>query len=227
MKANTRLLQTSDGSHTLYVPEIDETYHSTHGAIQESMHIFIDSALRQCVLNKVRILEIGFGTGLNALLTKCEAELSNFSVHYTTLEKFPVCDELIAALNYSGLVTKAVDVDFFNLIHQAPWNKMVLLCDDFELHKIECDFTKFESAVNQFDVVYFDAFSPDKQPEMWTVEQFSKIYDWCAPNAILSTYCAKGVVRRALQEVGFKVERLPGPPGKREILRATKIYLEQ
>ncbi|MBP6609695.1 MAG: tRNA (5-methylaminomethyl-2-thiouridine)(34)-methyltransferase MnmD [Paludibacter sp.] len=223
MKANTRLLQTSDGSHTLYVPEIDETYHSTHGAMQESMHIFIDSALRKCVLNKVRILEIGFGTGLNALLTKREADLTDLSVQYTTLEKFPVSNELIGALNYSELVGGDVDFDFFNLMHQAPWNNSVLLCDDFEIHKIECDFTQFESAGSQFDVVYFDAFSPDKQPEMWTVEQFGRVYDWCAPNAILTTYCAKGVVRRALQEVGFKVERLPGPPGKREILRATKI----
>jgi len=218
-----KIRQTSDGSHTLYVAEIDETYHSTHGAIQESMHIFIDSALRKCRLNQIRILEIGFGTGLNALLTKQEADLNGYTIHYTTLEKFPVRMELVAALNYASLTTVVAGADFFNEIHQAPWNTTVQVASNFELHKVECDFTQFESALNQFDVIYFDAFSPDKQPEMWTVEQFSRIYDWCAPQAVLSTYCAKGIVRRALQQVGFEVERLPGPPGKREILRATKI----
>jgi tRNA U34 5-methylaminomethyl-2-thiouridine-forming methyltransferase MnmC len=163
-------------------------------------------------------LEIGFGTGLNALLTAIETEKMAKTIHYTTLEKFPVPTKTALQLNYSDLTAQNI---LFENIQKAEWGKVVEISKAFSIKKIECDFT--DATFNEkFDLVYFDAFSPEKQPEMWTEEQFLKIYNACNAGAILTTYCAKGIVRRTLQAVGFNVERLPGPPGKREILRAIK-----
>jgi len=212
---------TSDGSLTLYVPEIDETYHSTHGAIQESAFIFIDKAFRLCTKNEIKILEIGFGTGLNSLLTAAEAEKSEQKVTYISLEKFPVAHEKAQQLNYYQQVKWNHATEVFQSIHRSPWEKEVEITSHFRLKKVQCDFTTYLPD-SMFDLVYFDAFSPEKQPEMWTEQQFQKIYNACNSGAILTTYCAKGKVRRALQTVGFEVERLAGPPGKREILRAVK-----
>jgi len=201
---------TLDGSHTLFVPAIDECYHSTHGAIQESQHIFIQCALKQCLKSYVRVLEIGFGTGLNAFLTVIEAERSGKTIHYTSLEKYPV--EIVKALqlNYPEELSPE-SRKFFELMHTSAWNEEIQITPFFTLKKIETDFTcyKFE---DKFDVVFFDAFSPEKQPEMWTQERFEMIYKHCNSGAVLTTYCAKGIVRRAMQAAGFKVERLPGPP---------------
>lgn len=221
IKMNIELVLTADGSHTLYVPEIDENYHSTHGAVQESTHVFIDAGLLFCEKKAINILEIGFGTGLNALLTAIEAEKIDTKIHYTTLEKFPVPIITALQLNYSDLTAQNL---IYEDIHKADWEKIVEISKRFVIKKMECDFT--EATFNEkFDLVYFDAFSPEKQPEMWTEKQFLKIYNACNYGAILTTYCAKGVVRRVLQAVGFKVERLPGPPGKREILRAIKYEI--
>jgi tRNA U34 5-methylaminomethyl-2-thiouridine-forming methyltransferase MnmC len=217
----TELQTTSDGSHTLYVPEIDETYHSTHGAIQESSHIFIKEGLQQCRKQSLNILEIGFGTGLNAFLTAIEAEKSGQEIHYYTLEKFPVPLEKTLQLNYSHQISSNNANALFEKIHKAEWEIDVKIANNFVLKKLHCDFTTYQPDAT-FEVIYFDAFSPEKQPEMWTEEQFQKIYTACNQGAILTTYCAKGAVRRALQAVGFKVERLPGPPGKREILRGIR-----
>jgi tRNA U34 5-methylaminomethyl-2-thiouridine-forming methyltransferase MnmC len=216
----TELKITEDGSHTLFVPEIDECYHSTHGAIQESRHIFIEAGLKQCIKHEVRVFEIGFGTGLNAFLTLLEAEGSNKKIHYTTFEKYPVEIEKAIQLNYPEEIAPDKK-QLFEQLHTSPWNEEIRITPYFTLKKIETDFTRaiFE---DDFDVVYFDAFSPEKQPEMWSKELFSKIYTHCNQGAILTTYCAKGIVRRAMQDAGFKVERLPGPPGKREILRGRK-----
>jgi len=217
---NSTIIITSDGSHSLYVPEINESYHSTNGAIQESRHIFIEAGFNHCSKPDVSVLEIGFGTGLNALLTFLEAEKKERKIHYTTLEKYPVDSETTALLNYPALIDeKAISV--FQKMHQCDWGKTTILSGFFELEKIECDFTVFQLQ-KEYDLVFFDAFSPEKQPEMWTENLFEKIYNHCRSGAILTTYCAKGTVRRALQNVGFSVERLPGPPGKREILRAVK-----
>ena len=214
---HTDLKITEDGSHTLFVPEIDECYHSTHGAIQESRHIFIQAGLKQCQKEKIRVLEIGFGTGLNAFLTLVEAEGSGQKIHYTTLEKYPVEVEKAGLLNYPEEINPGKTQAFLQL-HASSWNEEVRITPFFTLEKIESDFTE-AIFKNQFDVVYFDAFSPVKQPEMWSQSLFEKIFAHCNPGAVLTTYCAKGVVRRAMQGAGFKVERLPGPPGKREILR--------
>lgn len=218
---NSELMITEDGSHTLFVPAIDECYHSTHGAVQESMHIFIEAALKQCVKKEIRVLEIGFGTGLNAFLTMVEAERSDKKIHFSTLEKYPV--EIVKALqlNYPEAILDG-NRNSFEALHTSVWGEEVQIGSNFWLTKIEADFTQF-NFTEMFDVVYFDAFSPEKQPEMWSQELFEKIFIQCNTGVVLTTYCAKGVVRRAMQSAGFQVERLPGPPGKRQILRSLKI----
>jgi tRNA U34 5-methylaminomethyl-2-thiouridine-forming methyltransferase MnmC len=216
---NSELRITSDGSHTLFVPAIDECYHSSHGAIQESRHIFIEAGLKQCLKSEIKVLEIGFGTGLNAFLTLIEAERNQKNIHYTSLELFPVEIETALQLNYANEYSKEFR-KYFELLQTSSWNTNVQISPNFSLEKIEADFTTFELS-DKYDVIYFDAFSPEKQPEMWSQEQFEKIARQCNPDAILTTYCAKGIVRRAMQAAGFLMERLPGPPGKREILRGT------
>jgi tRNA U34 5-methylaminomethyl-2-thiouridine-forming methyltransferase MnmC len=218
---NSELILTEDGSHTLFVPEIDECYHSSHGAIQESRYIFIEAGLKQCAKSEIRVLEIGFGTGLNAFLTLLEAGRSEKQIHYTSLEKYPVEIEKALQLNYPDGYP-AESRKFFELLQTASWNTSEQISPYFSLKKVEADFTAFEFS-GMYDVVYFDAFSPEKQPEMWSLQQFEKVAKHCNPGGILTTYCAKGVVRRAMQAAGFMVERLAGPPGKREILRGTMV----
>jgi tRNA U34 5-methylaminomethyl-2-thiouridine-forming methyltransferase MnmC len=215
------LMLTEDGSHTLFVPEIAECYHSTHGAIQESRHIFIEAGLKQCAKPEISVLEIGFGTGLNAFLTILEAGRSGKKIKYTSLEKYPVEVGKAVQLNYPEELAPDKR-PLFEQMHASDWNQETELTSYFTLKKIVADFTKYVFE-DQYDVVYFDAFSPEKQPEMWSNELFSTIYTHCNQGAVLTTYCAKGIVRRAMQEAGFTVERLQGPPGKREILRSSKI----
>lgn len=220
---NIKFEITEDGSHTLFVPELNEHYHSTHGAIQESMHVFIDAGLRHCVKSEIKVLEIGFGTGLNAFLTLLEAERTGRKIDYTTLEFYPLSIIDAEKLNYVEL-TDSTKKDVFRELHKVEWGKWSQLTLYFSLLKMKFDFSKpsdFDTE-NKFDVIFFDAFAPEKQPEMWVQEIFDKIYSISSENAILTTYCAKGSVRRMLQTAGFVVERLPGPPGKREILRAQK-----
>lgn len=219
--------RTEDGSATLFVPELNEHYHSVKGARTESQHIFIDMGLKASTAIQPHILEIGFGTGLNALLTLETAEQEKRPVHYTGIELYPLSWEEVDILNYS-------DNPLFKELHTTSWNKDVNITPCFTLHKIKGDVNRVISdkqlavigeppANYSFDLVYFDAFAPEKQPELWREELFRNIYSCMNYNGILTTYCAKGVIRRLLQAVGFTVERLPGPPGgKREILRATK-----
>lgn len=223
----TEIRLTEDGSCTLHVPEIDECYHSVHGAVQESIHIFIDAGLRAFLFagkpeNLIRVLEIGFGTGLNALLTLSEAEKLKTAIHYTSLELYPLAAHDALQLNYPEMLH--TDRRLFEKIHLLPWETAEEITPYFTLHKIKADFTAYEPR-EMFDVVYFDAFSPEKQPELWTEDGFGKIYASSGGGAVLTTYCAKGAVRRALQSVGYIVERLPGPPGKREILRGRKLIV--
>jgi len=217
------LKKTADGSHTLFVPELNETYHSVHGAIQESQHVFIKNGLRYFIDKKsVSILEIGFGTGLNALLTLLATENSSQMVNYVSLEKFPLPNELVQQLNYpTQLKTNATQTALFNCIHSCKWNTNTPISENFNLLKINKDLTDFHTTTN-FDIVYFDAFAPEKQAELWISEIFLKIYNFLKPGGILVTYCAKGVVKRTIKSVGFQLETLPGPPGKREMIRAIK-----
>ena len=219
-----KLEQTADGSYTLYVPELDEHYHSVKGALTESQHIFIDMGLKHSSVTAPHILEIGLGTGLNCVLTLLEAKESQRHVHYTGIERYPLNEEIIRKLNYPSIIGKECEEDYF-AIHQAPWEENVCLSPWFTLHKMEGDFTHC-SFEQKYDIIYFDAFAPEKQPEMWEQSLFDNLYQVLNEGGILTTYCAKGVVRRMLQTAGFKVERLPGPPGgKREILRAIKNNL--
>ena len=218
------LEKTADGSYTLYVPELDEHYHSVKGALTESQHIFIDMGLKHSTVPSPRILEIGLGTGLNCFLTLLTAEETERHIHYTGIERYPLDMETISKLDYPSLIHKGHETDYF-AIHQTPWEKDVELSPWFTLHKLEGDFTCY-TFDKGYDIIYFDAFAPEKQPEMWEQSLFDKLYHILNEGGILTTYCAKGVVRRMLQTAGFKVERLPGPPGgKREILRATKGFM--
>lgn len=215
------LERTADGSYTLYVPELDEHYHSVKGALTESQHIFIEMGLKHSPAPEPHILEIGLGTGLNAFLTLIAAEEMQRKVHYTGIERYPLAEETLRQLDYPGIIGKKHEEDYY-AIHQAPWEKETNLSPWFTLHKIEGDFTR-HTFQKGYDIIYFDAFAPEKQPEMWEQALFNTLYNVLNEGGILTTYCAKGVVRRMLQTAGFKVERLPGPPGgKREILRATK-----
>ena len=242
--------KTDDGSATLFVPELNEHYHSTKGARTESQHIFIDMGLKASSATTPHILEIGFGTGLNAWLTLEEAERSRRNIHYTGLELYPLEWQTIEQLGYISndeqLTTTARQqpaIELFKQLHTSPWEKDVQLTPHFTLRKVETDVNKWvenrertmsninDSVTNaespalnlSFNLIYFDAFAPEKQPEMWSQELFNRLYVLLDRDGILTTYCAKGVVRRMLQTAGFTVERLPGPPGgKREILRARK-----
>ena len=244
--------KTDDGSATLFVPELNEHYHSTKGARTESQHIFIDMGLKASSATIPRILEIGFGTGLNAWLTLEEAERSRRNILYTGLELYPLEWQTIEQLGYisndeqlTTTVRQQPAIELFKQLHTSPWEKDVQLTPHFTLRKIETDVNQWitgkkeESKMNStnnnavisqystsntpFNTIYFDAFAPEKQPEMWSQELFNRLYVLLDKDGILTTYCAKGVVRRMLQTAGFTVERLPGPPGgKREILRARK-----
>ncbi|MCD7977900.1 MAG: tRNA (5-methylaminomethyl-2-thiouridine)(34)-methyltransferase MnmD [Tannerellaceae bacterium] len=219
-KELSRELQiTADGSHTLFVPAMDEHYHSVNGAVQESKHVFIEAGLKQLDRDPIRIFEVGFGTGLNVFLTLLETE--HRTVEYFTIEQYPLEEQLIHALNYGERVLSG-KTDLFLSLHQAEWNRSVPINDSFTLHKMHGD-SNTASLPGQIDLVYFDAFAPDKQPDMWNQEIFNKLYKQMTSGGILTTYCAKGVVRRMLQTAGFTVERIPGPPGKREMLRAIKV----
>ena len=213
---------TGDGSGTLYSNDMQESYHSLNGAVQESRHVFIEAGLKECVDRKIHILEIGFGTGLNALLTWDEAKKNQLEVAYTALEAYPLSMETTRALGYDR-EELTLEKDSFNQLHAVHWGYPVVLEKDcFTLTKLECDFTTLNLS-DKFDLIYFDAFAPDKQPEMWEEQQFEKLYKALNNRGILVTYCAKGEVRRRLQRCGFQVERIPGPPGKREMIRARKV----
>ncbi|KAA6340008.1 tRNA 5-methylaminomethyl-2-thiouridine biosynthesis bifunctional protein MnmC [termite gut metagenome] len=207
--------ETADGTATLFVPSLNEHYHSIKGARAESQHIFVDMGMKQSTVPAPRILEIGFGTGLNAFLTLLASEELHKQVHYTGIELYPLPWETVAKLNYSN-------APVFRTLHETAWNTEVRITPLFTIHKIKANFTRY-ALTGTYDVIYFDAFAPDKQPEMWSRQSFECLYRIMNTSGILTTYCAKGIIRRLLQDTGFAVERLPGPPGgKREVLRASK-----
>ncbi len=213
---------TEDGSHTIYLPEINEHYHSVHGAIQESKHIYIEQGLLQTTGNPVTILEIGFGTGLNAYLTYCYAKEKKLNVNYISLEKYPLTKDEYEQLNYANNIFPESSF-VFQQIHGAEWNTVVEISPEFKLHKIQADLLTYRfNPTPQFDLVYYDAFAPGKQAEMWTEEILHRVGATVKKGGILVTYCAKGSIRRAFTDAGFLMERIPGPTGKKEILRGKK-----
>ncbi|MCJ7448841.1 MAG: tRNA (5-methylaminomethyl-2-thiouridine)(34)-methyltransferase MnmD [Bacteroidales bacterium] len=215
-----QLVTTSDGSHTIFVPEINEHYHSIHGAVQESEYIFLKNGFNFCKADPINIFEAGFGTGLNALLTAVRCIKEKREVFYTSIEKYPLADDIIRVLNYHLFAGKEGQY-IFDRIHESEWNGMQNICGNFNLRKIKGDLTS-DHLTGCYDLIYFDAFGPDKQPEMWSRNVFTKISGITAKNGILITYSVKGDVKRNLKSCGFDVHILPGPPGKRQILRAIK-----
>ena len=216
----TKLIITQDGSHTLYVPGMDEHYHSRFGAMTESRHIFINAGLASLSPGDTAILEVGFGTGLNALLTAIHAGHVKIHVTYTTLEKEPLSASIIGRLNYGTLAGEDGE-GLFRSIHEAPWNKPFPITDWFTIEKRLTDLT-IEDPMGTYDLVYFDAFGPDKQPEMWSEAVMRRIAAVTHQGSVFVTYSAKGDLKRMLRSLGYEVSLLPGPPGKRVITRAVK-----
>ncbi len=218
------LVLTADGSHTLFVPELNEHYHSVHGAVTESEHIFIENGFRVAANNKrvINILEVGFGTGLNALLSFIESESRKIRVYYYALEPFPLSPGLVNMLNYPGLLGSVDARRVYTELHQSGWNKPIEISPFFMIRKICSALQTFDSDGTAFDLVYFDAFSPKVQPELWEPGVFKKLSEMTKPGALILTYSSSGDVKRALTASGFSVSRLPGPGKKRHILRAVR-----
>jgi tRNA U34 5-methylaminomethyl-2-thiouridine-forming methyltransferase MnmC len=218
------LIMTQDGSYTLYSKEHEVTYHSRYGAIQESNHVFIHSGLLPHLKkqDKISILELGFGTGLNVLLTwKNIVDIDTVHVDYHSFDVYPLPEDLLNACVYEDHLK--IPTSISKNILTSDWDKLIEVDSRFTLTKHNKDILEETLTDNYFDIVYFDAFSPESQPELWSASLFEKIYESMTGQAVLVTYCAKGEVKRILKKIGFTLESLPGPPGKREMTRATKL----
>jgi tRNA U34 5-methylaminomethyl-2-thiouridine-forming methyltransferase MnmC len=221
-----KLIVTADGSHSVEIPEWKVSYHSVHGAIRESLHVFIEAGLKHWLsqhptVSTCTIFEMGFGTGLNALLTLLEAQQQQRKIIYESAEAFPLEPSIIDALNYCDALQQPDKKEIFHALHSCEWNTAVPVTADFTLKKVQTDLRNYSSG-EQVNVIYYDAFAPNAQPELWTEAVFHQLSNMLTPGGLLVTYCSKGSVRRAMQAAGFTVEKLPGPPGKREMLRAFK-----
>ncbi len=215
------IIKTLDGSTTIHLKEWDECYHSKHGAIQEAKHVFIKNGLSLFENNPVSILEIGFGTGLNAFITFLESIEKNQKIDYVGVEAYPVNAEEVLAMNYVEELDALKFHNIFEKMHKCEWDNKVEICDQFSLTKRKQFFDEIDD-FEIFDLIYFDAFGYRVQPELWSTEIFQKMYNSLKPNGVLVTYAARGVVKRSMIAVGFTVEKLAGPPGKREMFRAFK-----
>ena len=216
----SEIVRTLDGSDTLYNSQVDDHYHSINGAIGESKHIFISAGLLSLEKDVLSVFELGFGTGLNALLTAFEAGKNNLIIHYSSIEKYPLDNKLAARLNYPGIIGGDSGV-IYNKIIEAPWDVETAISPNFYLEKIKGGIEEFITE-KMFDLVYFDAFGPEKQPEMWSGEIISKISSMMKPASVFVTYSSRGELKRLLKSLNFTVKHLPGPPGKREFTRAIK-----
>ncbi|MEL7004016.1 MAG: tRNA (5-methylaminomethyl-2-thiouridine)(34)-methyltransferase MnmD [Bacteroidota bacterium] len=222
------LITTDDGSHSLYVPELNETYHSFHGAVQESDHVFIKMGLDDFLnshqnIPMINVLEVGLGTGLNALLTAQWAFEKKVKVNMTSIEAFPIDMELVKRLNYAQVLGTPNAEQWFESIHSGVWEEGLKINDWFELSKIEAKVEDYSLLDNHFDVVFFDAFAPNKQAELWEIGILGKVFKSQSPNGIFVTYCAKGQLKRDLKSLSYEVDTLQGPPGKKEMVRGKKV----
>lgn len=223
---NREIIITTDGSHSIAIPAMGVTYHSTHGAIQESMHVFIESGFRHINNAKqqagaVSIFEMGFGTGLNALLTLMEAANMQQPIYYETIDTHPLDRATVAALNYCEQLHRPDLIDTFIRLHESDWNSEIAITPFFTFKKIHTSLQDY-TPNHKFNIIYFDAFAPDIQPDLWTTAVFEKLQDAMIENAVLTTYCSKSIVRKAMAAAGLQVEKIPGPPHKREMVRARK-----
>jgi tRNA U34 5-methylaminomethyl-2-thiouridine-forming methyltransferase MnmC len=219
-----KIITTSDGSHSLLNEELNETYHSVHGAIQESVHVFIESGLAYVLEKKpflpISIFEVGFGTGLNALLTLQFVQRNGREVNYTAIEHSPLGEEIWPKLNYASLLDLTNE---YNNLHLSTWDRLHSLTPNFNFLKLKTTLQQVQLSTGSLDLVYYDAFAPSKQPELWTFPVLEKIFLALRPGGVMVTYCAKGQLKRDLNGLGLVVETLAGPPGKKEMVRATKI----
>lgn len=223
MKPEYEIISTEDGSHSLKISGTDICFHSNRGALQESLHVFVQAGLLHFIQHNnkkpVAVLELGLGTGLNALLTAKYAAKASRDIIYHALDLYPLPTEIFSKLNYADLLNER---ELYKTIMQTGWNQQLFITPFFKLNKINANLVDY-TFIRQYDIVYFDAFAPEDQEEMWTDAIFKKIFDAMLTNGVLVTYCSKSIVRKGLQNAGFMVEKLSGPPGKREIIRATKI----
>jgi tRNA U34 5-methylaminomethyl-2-thiouridine-forming methyltransferase MnmC len=241
VQSTMELFTTKDQSHTLYVSELDETYHSRNGAFEEAMYVYIGKGLLDWIAKmpsatlqkdssgsykmagspaSTSILEIGFGTGLNAWLTAIECAKEGIHCRYHSLETKPLEWTLLKQLNYTQQSTEQHQ-QLFAALHTAPWNAETAINNGFSICKFETPLQSFEPETT-YDIIYFDAFAPEKQPELWTATCFQKLFDCLNPNGVIVTYSSKGDIKRLWRQIGFEVERLPGPPLKRHMLRGRK-----
>lgn len=221
--SNIKIITTEDGSHSLYHEGLKETYHSFHGALQESVHVFIEKGLRfwrtkSGLPKEVNIFEVGFGTGLNALLAAQFAKENGVQINFTSIEPFPLDMEIINQLNYPTSIGQDDLKLTFEQLHKSEWGKKAEINPFFSIHKIKAKLENFQTD-EKFDVLFFDAFAPSKQAELWTADLLQKCYNLLRSGGVFTTYSAKGQLKRDLKSVGFKVETLPGPPGKKEMVR--------
>lgn len=224
MKREIRI--TNDGSKTLFINDLNENYHSHHGALQEAKHVFIDNGLKLLNNYEINILELGFGTGLNVLVTIDEFMKTdkNHIIHYITLEKYPITINEISQLDYGLLFNNQLISKYFEKIHQCEWNEKTEILPHFFLTKIQCDFFEMKNlSLPKINLVYFDCFGARVQPDLWEKELFEMVSDKMEDEGLLTTYSSKGSVRRILQDLNFKVEKKAGPPGKREMINAIKM----
>lgn len=224
MNEEKQLFVTDDGSKTYYLPQFNEYYHSHHGAIQEARHVFLKQGFDLFRdRSELSILEVGLGSGLNAFLTAIEAEKAQISVHYTALEAFPLNPEEAKNLDYAQQIEGGNYQKFFDAIHSSEWENDQQLATHFTIRKIKTELQNLQVPDQSIDLIYFDAFGPRVQPELWTLEIFQQLNRLLKPGGTFVTYCAKGQVKRDLKAAGFTVETLPGPPGKREMVRARSM----
>lgn len=216
------IIQTLDGSTTIQITDWDECYHSRFGAVQEAKHVFIKNGLSLFENKEISILEIGFGTGLNAFVTYLESQKWKLAINYVGVEGYPVSSEEVVSMNYVRELNAESERKIFEKMHNCNWEEKIVLRDDFVLTKRNQFFADIED-IEIFDLIYFDAFGYNVQPELWSTAIFKKMYNSLKNNGVLVTYAARGVVKRSMIEVGFKVEKLAGPPGKREMFRAVKL----
>lgn len=215
------IIQTKDGSTTIQITDWDECYHSRFGAIQEAQHVFIKNGLSLFENQSVSILEIGFGTGLNAFITFIESKKLNQSIDYVGVEGFPISAEEVLSMNYVSELNAEDKSSIFEKMHKCNWEVQNILREDFFFTKRNQFFENIND-IEKFDLIYFDAFGYNVQPELWSTAIFQKMFNALKPTGILVTYAARGVIKRSMNEVGFSVEKLEGPPGKREMFRAIK-----
>jgi tRNA U34 5-methylaminomethyl-2-thiouridine-forming methyltransferase MnmC len=221
-----KIISTGDGSSTIYMEDIDETYHSRNGAIQESIHVFVKNGFRFLLstrpYNDIQVFELGFGTGLNAVLTAIDSIKFRKPVKYTSLEPFPLPGEIIDQLDFGRMLNHHSGVSYLKEIHNSGWEEYHNIHPYFRIRKIKSTIQDYDPKSNQFNLVYFDAFAPAKQPEIWDKNMLTKIFNLLTEKSVFVTYCAQGQVKRHMREIGFKVQTLQGPPGKKEMIRGIK-----